>query len=107
MEKRGHPRIYFTLPMECELQMPDTEQSWASRALLKNISQGGLYFECETAPQVKRGNVAEFIFTTTPANGSFIDSPIKTQVLIKRIDHLVAGAFKFGVAVQFLSTPLS
>lgn len=106
MEKRGQTRIYFSLPMECEIHMPDTQQSWASRGLLKNISQGGLYFECEAAPQLKRGNVAEFIFATTPPKCSFIDSPIKTQAVIKRIDHRVAGAFKFGVAIQFLSGPV-
>jgi hypothetical protein len=106
MEKRGHTRIYFSLPMECEMHSPDTQQSWAGRALLKNISQGGLYFECETAPQLQRGNVAEFIFATTPPKCSFIDSPIKTQVMIRRIDHRLPGAFKFGVAVQFLSGSL-
>jgi hypothetical protein len=105
MEKRADTRIYCSLPMECEVHRPDPQQSWESRALLKNISQTGLYFECETAPQLKRGDVAEFIFATTPAKCGFINSPIKTQAVIKRLTHRVAGTFKFGVAVMFLSVP--
>ncbi len=67
--------------MEFQVKVPDTEESWESRAVLKNISQGGLYFECETVPQLKRGNVAEFTFTTTPAKYSFINSPISAQAV--------------------------
>jgi hypothetical protein len=74
--------------MECELQLPDSQQSWASRAVLKNISQSGLYFECETIPQLKCGNVVEFPFTTIPAKYSFITSPIKAQAVVK---HLESG----------------
>ena len=106
MERRQHIRFYFSLPMEFQVQVSDTEESWESRAVLKNISQGGLYFECETAPALKRGSVAEFTFTTEPPKYSFINSPIKAQAVVKRIEPRVAGSDNFGVAVQFLSGPL-
>ena len=106
MERRQHIRFYFSLPMEFQVQVSDSEDSWESRAVLKNISQGGLYFECETAPQLKRGSVAEFTFTTEPPKYSFINSPIKAQAVVKRIEPRVAGSDNFGVAVQFLSGPL-
>ncbi|MCX5891848.1 MAG: PilZ domain-containing protein [Deltaproteobacteria bacterium] len=106
MERRQHIRFYFSLPMEFQVQVSDSDESWESRAVLKNISQGGLYFECETAPQLKRGSVAEFTFTTEPPKYSFINSPIKAQAMVKRIEPRVAGSDNFGVAVQFLSGPL-
>ena len=106
MERRQHIRCYFALPMEFQVQVSDSEESWESRAVLKNISQGGLYFECETAPQLKRGNVGEFTFTTEPAKYSFINSPIKAQAVVKRIEPRVAGSDNFGIAVQFLYGPL-
>jgi hypothetical protein len=106
MERRQHIRFYFSLPMEFQVQVSDSEESWESPAVLKNISQGGLYFECETDPKVKRGNVAEFTFTTEPPKYSFINSPIKAQAVVKRIEPKVAGSDHFGVAVQFISDPL-
>jgi hypothetical protein len=107
MDKRQHIRFYFSLPMEFQVQVQDSEESWASRAVLKNISQGGLYFECETVSQLKRGSVAEFTFTTKPPKYSFINSPIKAQAVVMRIERQVAGSSNFGVALQFLSNPLS
>jgi hypothetical protein len=92
--------------MEFHVQLVNSNHFWESRATLKNISQGGLYFECSTAPQLKRGNVAEFIFTTEPPNFGFINSPIKTQALVKRIEPRVAGTDNFGIALEFLEAPL-
>ncbi len=106
MERREHIRFYFSLPMEFQVKVTETEELWESRAILKNISQGGLYFECETVPQLKRGNVIDLTFITNPPKYSFINSPIKTQAVVKRIEPRVAGTSNFGVAVQFLSNPL-
>lgn len=106
MERREHIRFYFSLPMEFQVKVPETDEFWESRAILKNISQGGLYFECETVPQLKRGNIIDFTFITDPPKYSFINSPIKTQAVVKRIEPRVAGTSNFGVAVQFLSNPL-
>jgi len=101
VERRAHLRVVFSLPMEWEFHMGDSRQSWESQAVLKNISQGGLYFECETAPPLRCGDVGEFTFTTTPA------PHIKTQAVVKRIVPQVAGTSNFGVSVQFISAPLS
>jgi hypothetical protein len=105
-ERRQHIRFYFSLPMKFEAQLPDSGESWECQATLKNISQGGLYFVCENLPQLKRGNVAEFTFNTTPPKYGFIKSPIKAQAEVKRIEPRIAGTDDFGVAVQFLSSPL-
>ena len=58
--RRQYTRIYLSLPMEFHVQVADSNQFWESQATLKNISKGGLYFECGTAPRLKRGNVVEF-----------------------------------------------
>jgi c-di-GMP-binding flagellar brake protein YcgR len=104
--RRQYTRIYLSLPMEFHVQVVDSNQFWESRATLKNISKGGLYFECGTAPQLKRGNVAEFTFTTKPANFGFVNSPIKAQAVVKRIEPRVAGTENFGIALEFVGAPL-
>ncbi len=104
-ERRQHTRIYFSLPMEFQVQPKNSDESWKSPAVLKNFSQGGLFFECETLPQVKPGSVADFTFNTIPPQYSFIKSPIRAQAVVKRIESRVAGSDNFGVAVQFLTGP--
>ena len=104
--KRQYTRIYLSLPMEFHVRVVDSNQLWESRATLKNISQGGLYFECKTAPQLKRGNVAEFTFTTEPPKFGFVDSPIKAQAVVKRIEARVAGTENYGIALEFLGAPI-
>lgn len=106
IERRAHTRIYISLPMEYQVQLEEAADSWASKATLKNISHGGLYFECEKLPQLKRGIIGEFTFNTIPPKYSFINSPIKAQGEVKRIELGVAGSANVGVAVQFLSGPL-
>jgi hypothetical protein len=104
--KRQYTRIYLCLPMEFHVQVVDSNKFWESRATLKNISQGGLYFECLTAPELKRGNVAEFTFTTDPPQFGFVNSPITTQAVVKRIEARVAGTENFGIALEFLGAPI-
>ncbi len=104
-ERRQHTRIYFSLPMEFQAQLTNSDESWKSPAVLKNFSQGGLYFECETLPQVKPGSAADFTFNTIPPQYAFINSPIRAQAVVKRIEPRVAGSDNFGVAVQFLTGP--
>jgi c-di-GMP-binding flagellar brake protein YcgR len=106
IDRRAHTRVYISLPMEYQVQFEDAENSWASKATLKNISQGGLYFESEKLPQLKRGSIGEFTFNTIPPRYSFINSPIKAQAIVRRIEMGVAGSTNIGVAVQFLSGPL-
>ena len=105
IERRQHTRIYFSLPIEFQAQLTNCDESWKSPAVLKNFSQGGLYFECETLPQVKPGNLADFTFNTIPLQYSFTNSPIRAQAVVKRIEPRVAGSDNFGVAVQFLTGP--
>jgi hypothetical protein len=103
-DRRQHIRFYFSLPMEFEVQMPDSPESWKSRARLKNISKGGLYFECEAPPELKRGSVVKFSFTTKPPKYAFINSPVQAEVMIKRIEpHVMGSGENFGIALQFLS----
>jgi c-di-GMP-binding flagellar brake protein YcgR len=106
IERRAHTRVYISLPMEYQVQFEDAANAWGSKAVLKNISQGGLYFECENLPELKRGSIGDFTFNTIPPRYSFINSPIKAQAVVKRIESGIAGSSKFGVAVQFLTGPL-
>ena len=50
MERRQHIRFYFSLPMEFQVQVSDSEESWESRAVLKNISQGGSILNARPCP---------------------------------------------------------
>jgi hypothetical protein len=104
-ERRQHTRIYFSLPMEFQARLTNSRESWESPGVLKNFSQGGLYFECETPPQVEPESIADFTFNTIPPQYSFLNSPIRAQAVVKRIERQVAGSGNFGVAVQFLSSP--
>jgi hypothetical protein len=104
IDMRAHTRVYVSLPMEYQVRFDDAGDSWASKATLKNISQGGLYFESENLPQVKRGSIGEFTFNTIPPRYSFINSPIKVRAIVRRIEMGVNGSANVGVAVQFLCT---
>jgi PilZ domain len=104
-ERRQYTRVYFSLPMEFQVQPTNSDASWKSPAVLKNFSRGGLFFECETLPQITPGNVADFTFNTRPPQYSFINSPIRAQAVVKRIESRVAGSENYGVAVQFLTGP--
>jgi hypothetical protein len=105
IENRHHTRFNFSLPIEVQVRFTNSEESWQSAAILKNFSLDGLYFECETPPQVKSGSVAEFTFSAIPSQDDFNHSPIWAQALVKRIEPRVAGTANFGVAVEFLTGP--
>jgi PilZ domain-containing protein len=104
-ESRQHTRLDFSLPMEVQVQFTNPDGSWQSAAILMNFSLGGLYFECETLPQVKPGNIAEFTFKAIPSQYRDNDSPIRARAVVKRLESLAAGLANFGVAVEFLTGP--
>ena len=52
-------------------------------------------------------HLVEITFTTEPAKYSFINSPIKAQAVVKRIEPRVAGSDNFGEAERPLGGPMA
>ena len=50
MERRLFPRIYTSLGFEYQVQLQGSKDSFSNRAVMKDISLGGLHFMSETAP---------------------------------------------------------
>jgi len=100
MERRRYHRLYFSLPMECQVDLQDGQESWSSPGILRNLSLGGAYFVCDSLPQLRRGDVGEF----TLQFASRGDGLLQARGQVKRVDHHVLGFTAYGVAVEFLST---
>jgi hypothetical protein len=102
-EKRKHYRLNMAIALEFQVELTNSQESWSSRAMLGNISLGGLYFICESLPFLRQGDIGEF--TWNIVGDKVIPSFIRTRGQVKRIEHHVRGLTDYGVAVEFLSSP--
>jgi hypothetical protein len=107
MDKRQSPRHYVSLPIEYQVSLQDSVDSWSSQAVLKNISLGGLYFVSDGPPSLQPGNVADFVFKFLHGNPNpLITREIRGKGMVKRVVPPNERSPNFGVAVEFLSGPL-
>jgi hypothetical protein len=107
VEKRLFPRTYKSLQFEYHVQLPGSEDSFANRAVMKDISLRGLRFISKATPQLKADDIADFIFKFLPADlNPLIPHEIRAQVKVKRIEQPTEKSPNFGVAVEFLSGPI-
>ena len=105
-DRRLFPRVYMSLYFEL-VQLCASGESRSDRALLKDISLTGLHFMSETSPELKPGEVADFIFKFPQSESNpLLVNEIRAQGLIKRIDPPREEAGQFGVVVEFLSGPI-
>jgi hypothetical protein len=62
MERRLFPRVYKSLQFEYQAQLQGSEHSFSNRAVMTDISLGGLHFMSETTPKLQPEDIADFIF---------------------------------------------
>ncbi len=107
LEKRRSHRLYTNLPIECRAVLQEQASTFAAQAMMKNISRGGAYLECDTRPRLCKGDVGHFTFSAPLANQQ---EPgvvhLAAKARVRRLDHHQDGRSAFGLAVEFLSGPL-
>ena len=101
MEKRKYPRLDVDLPMGYFIHSPDSDKSSAGMGVLKNISQGGMFFKCPPPLPIDAGDIRDFIIATTPIMRHI--SRLKALGKVVRIEPSEGNQFDCGIAVQFLS----
>jgi hypothetical protein len=106
MEKRRDHRLYTNLPIEYRVIFHDQTGQLASRAKIKNISHGGAYLEFDQPPELTKGLVGHFTFTSLTAQEEAGAVHLAAKAIVRRIDRQNADAFSFGLALEFLSGPL-
>jgi len=106
MERRLFPRIYKSLRFEYQAQLQGSGDSFSSRAVMKDISMGGLHMS-EAAPILQLDDVADFIFKFQPDQWNpLIPYKIEARGKVKRIEQPTKKSPDFGVALEFLSGPV-
>jgi hypothetical protein len=106
MERRQSHRLYTCLPIEWRAALRDQASTFAAKAMMKNISQGGVYLECDTQPHLSKGVVGHFTFRASARQQESGAIHLAAKARVRRIDHHHDGRFPFGLAVEFLSGPL-
>ena len=66
MEKRKYPRLDVDLPMAYLISSPDSGKSSAGMAVLKSISQGGMFFKCPPPLPIDGEDIRDFTIDTIP-----------------------------------------
>jgi len=100
-ERRRHNRLVLTLPLRYHDAAAMGEEP-RGLGVLKNISLGGLYFECPPPADLKKGQILELsIAASLPSLDLHGTSHLAARGEVVRLDPPVAGR-ACGVAVRFL-----
>lgn len=105
MERRQSHRLYASLPIECRAVLRDQKSTFV-RAMMKNISHGGGYLECDTQPHLIKGKMGHFTFRAPTSQQESGGIHLAAKARVHRTDHHNNGRSSFGLAVEFLSGPL-
>jgi c-di-GMP-binding flagellar brake protein YcgR len=109
MNKRKHPRLPKSLPMEYQVGPKKSAKSPQGQGVVGNISLGGMFFKCAGPLKLESGQTLEFTVAMAcnpAAPGPHETSFFKGQGTVVRIEPPEEGSPFFGIAVQF-SQPLS
>jgi len=102
MERRRHPRLHVTLPLEFRLCLPRAQGS-EGLGILRNISLSGLYFHCQPPAPVKVGDLLELIIITrAPDRENPGASRLQVQCRVVRLEPPSSHQPQVGIAVEFL-----
>jgi hypothetical protein len=102
-ERRRHNRLVVTLPVRYHENSADTEEEYGGLGVLKNISLGGLYFECPPPTDIKKGQILHLsIAASLPSLDFHGTSHLATKGEVLRLDPPAAEGRAYGVAVRFL-----
>jgi hypothetical protein len=103
MEKRRNPRLNINLPIHLVVEQPETREAQDGKAVLRDISYGGVFFRVEPPLPVAQGHVREFSFYLTPENQKKPDKAhLRAKGLVLRVEPPDEDSPSYGVAVQFL-----
>lgn len=101
MEQRKFPRLDVDLPMAYLIHSPVSGKSSAGMGVLKNISQGGMFFKCPPPLPIDDGDIRDFTFDTNPI--MWHNTRLKALGKVVRLEPPEENSFDFGIAIQFLS----
>jgi anti-sigma28 factor (negative regulator of flagellin synthesis) len=103
-ERRQFGRIKISEPRICHVHMPKSQELWTDRAILMNISLGGIYFVCDRQPPLKKGDVRYLTFDTPYPNHE--NHHFGFHVLVVRTELRQLDPPQFAVALRILSDPI-
>ena len=101
LEKRNYPRLDVDLSMAYLIHSPDSGKFSAGMGVLKNISQGGMLFNCPPPLPIEDGDIRDFTIDTIPIMWNI--PRLKALGKVVRIDPPEENYVDFGIAVQFIS----
>jgi hypothetical protein len=101
MERRKFSRVNMDLAMRYRFLLLDSNKGSTGKGILKNISQGGMYFKCAPPLSLEDGKIGDFTLETTPIRG--LTSRLWALIKVVRIESPAENSGDFGIAVQFLS----
>ncbi len=101
MERRKYPRVELDVPVAFLIYSPDSGTSYAGMFLLKNISQGGIFFKWPMLLPINIGDIREFTIDATPIMRHV--STLKALGKVMRLEPPEEHSTDFGIAVHFLS----
>lgn len=102
-EKRRHNRLVLTLPIKYHDADAPLGEGSQGLGVLKNISLGGLYFECPPPVDFKQGQILQLsIAASLPSLDVLGTSHLATRGEILRLDKPLRAGQACGVAVRFL-----
>lgn len=110
-ERRHHRRLAIRLPLDCTAQ-GGSGPGAGFRAVTRNISTGGIYFELELAngaAPVSAGSVLDVELTVPPGEGYFpYEGHVKGMAQVVRCDDMPvangegkAARSRLGIAARF------
>ena len=105
MNRRWSDRLDTNMPVEYRVALHEQESQVSIPATVKNISQSGVYLECDSRPYFILGQVGYFKLKSIGYTKEFGCIHLAAKVIVHRIDHPAAGEVAFGFAVEFLSGP--
>ncbi|MFZ5450566.1 MAG: PilZ domain-containing protein [Thermodesulfobacteriota bacterium] len=102
-EKRRHNRLVLSLPVRFHDVAAALGEESGGLGVLKNISMGGLYFECPQPADLRKGQILQFnIAASVPPLDLLGTSHLTARGEVLRLDHLLGADRACGVAVRFL-----
>lgn len=102
-ERRRHNRLVVKLPVRYHDGPAAVGEEYQGLGVLKNISLGGLYFECTPSPEIQKGQILYFSITASlPALDLQDTSHLAARGEVLRLDPLQEPGHAYGVAVRFL-----
>jgi hypothetical protein len=102
-ERRRHNRLVLTLPLRYHDISEEAGEEGRGLGVLKNISLGGLYFECPPPLDIEEGQILQFsIAASLPALDILGTSHLAARGEVLRLDAPRLSGRPYGVAIRFL-----